>query len=262
VTASHNEEQGTPRNTTAAFAAFSPAVEHAWRSSFLGSLPPVIVRSLLGQARESSVAAGEIFYRGAYHPEMAMLALVADGLLRIYLQTDTGRQVTMQYHQPGAVVGSPALLLGGARNDGEQSRRPWLLLGGDRVYGEALRDTLLLRLSPPQFLELARTEVSVAWAVASYLGQRSMASQQMLSDDLFLSVRARVARHLIEMAASRDGTLVVNANHQAIADAIGSVREVVSRALSHMREEGLITRRGGETVLLDVEQMRVIAALP
>jgi CRP/FNR family transcriptional regulator, cyclic AMP receptor protein len=260
MTTPHGEEDGT--STTAAFAAFSPAVEHAWRQSFLAALPPVIVRSLLGQARESSVSAGEIFYRGAYHPEMAMLALVADGLLRIYLQTDTGRQVTMQYHQPGAVVGSPALLLGGARADGEPSRQSWHLLGGSRVYGEALRDTLLLRLSPPQFLELARTEVSVAWAVASYLGQRAMASQQMLSDDLFLSVRARVARHLIEMASTRDDALVVRANHQAIADAIGSVREVVSRALSNMREEGLITRRGGETVLLDVERLRVIAALP
>jgi CRP-like cAMP-binding protein len=249
-------------DTAAAFAPFSSAVEHAWRRSFLAALPPVIVRSLLGQARESSVAAGEIFYRGAYHPDMAMLALVADGLLRIYLQTDTGRQVTMQYHQPGAVVGSPALLLGGARGDGEPSRQSWHLLGGDRVYGEALRDTLLLRLSPAQFLELARTEVSVAWAVASYLGQRAMASQQMLSDDLFLSVRARVARHLIEMASARDDTLVVRANHQAIADAIGSVREVVSRALGNMRDEGLITRRGGETVLLDVERLEVIAALP
>jgi CRP-like cAMP-binding protein len=104
--------------------------------------------------------------------------------------------------------------------------------------------------------------VSVAWAVASYLGQRAMASQQMLSDDLFLSVRARVARHLIEMASARDDTLVVKANHQAIADAIGSVREVVSRALSNMRDEGLITRRGGETVLLDVRRLEVIAALP
>jgi hypothetical protein len=29
-----------------------------------------------------------------------------------------------------------------------------------------------------------------------------------------------------------------------------------------MRDEGLITRRGGETVLLDVERLEVIAALP
>lgn len=251
-----------PPETAAAFASFSPAVARSWQQSFLASVPPSIVASLLARARESAVPAGEIFYRGAYHENMGMLALVAEGLIRIYLQTDSGRQVTMHYHHPGAVVGSPALLLAGAPHESEQTRRPWLLLGGGRVYGEALQQTLLLRLSPPQFLALARTEVSIAWALASDLGQRAMASQQMLADDLFLSVRARVARHLLELGVSRNETLVVSANHQAIADAIGSVREVVSRALGNMRDEGLIARRGPDTVLLDVERLRVIADTP
>jgi CRP-like cAMP-binding protein len=220
------------------------------------------VRTLLAQARERRYEAGEIFYRGAYHAEMAMLAVVAEGLLRIYIQTDTGRQVTMHYDQLGAVVGSPALLLGGARNDSEQARRPWLLLGGNRVYGEALQNSLLLQLSAAQFLKLARTEVSVAWAVATYLGERTVASQQMLADDLFLSVRARVARHLIELSVRRDDELVVSASHQAIADAVGSVREVVSRALGNMRDEGLLARSGSHTVLLDVERLRLIATFP
>ncbi|HEX4865927.1 MAG TPA: Crp/Fnr family transcriptional regulator, partial [Acidimicrobiales bacterium] len=240
-----------PVDLAAAFAAFSPSVERAWQASFLSALPASVAVRLLAQARQGTVAAGEIFYRGAYHEEMGMLAVVAEGRLRIYLQTETGRQVTMHYHHPGAVVGSPALLLAGAPNASEQTRRPWLLLGGDRVYGEALQDTVLLRLSPTQFLELARTDVSVAWALAGDLGQRAMASQQMLADDLFLSVRARVARHLIEMAVAKDELLVVSANHQAIADAIGSVREVVSRTLVGLRQEGVVERRGNETVLVD-----------
>src|ERR1700751_1405241 len=248
-----------PVDLVAAFGAFSPSVARAWQASFLAALPASIAVRLLTQARQGTVAAGEIFYRGAYHEEMGMLALVAEGRLRIYLQTETGRQVTMHYHHPGAVVGSPALLLAGAPNASEQTRRPWLMLGGDRVYGEALQDTVLLRLSPMQFLELARTDVSVAWALAGDLGQRAMASQQMLADDLFLSVRARGARPLIEMAVANDEVLVVSANHQAIADAIGSVREVVSRALGNMRDDGLITRHGPDTVLLDVERLEVIA---
>jgi CRP/FNR family transcriptional regulator, cyclic AMP receptor protein len=240
----------------------SAAVAQAWDRSFLQSVPLSIARSILGQGRESSVPAGEIFYRGAYHQEMAMLALVVDGLVRIYLQTDSGRQVTMHYHQPGAVVGLPALLLAGAPNDSEQSRRSWILLGGGRVYGEALQDTVLLRLATAQFLDLARTEVTVAWAVARELGRRALASQRMLSGDLFLSIRSRVARHLLEMAVVHEQTLVVRANHQAIADAIGSVREVVSRALTTMRTEGLIARRGADIVLLDVEALRHVAQAP
>lgn len=178
-----------------------------------------------------------------------------------YLQTDTGRQVTMHYHHPGAIVGAPALLLGGAQNESERARRPWLLLGGRRVYGEALRDTLLLRLSASQFLQLARTEVSVAWPIAAYLAQRAVASQQMLADDMFLSIRERVARHILDLAVSQDDLLVVSAGHQEIADAIGSVREVVSRALGDLREEGLIARRGNQTVLIDIERLRLIATV-
>jgi CRP-like cAMP-binding protein len=238
------------------FAAFSPAIAEAWQASFMASFPSHIVRALLANARETQVEAGRVFYRGAYHDQMAMLGLVADGLLRIYLLADNGRQVTLHYAERGSIVGAPALLLGGTQNDSEQARQGWQLLGGRRIHGEALRDTNLLRLSPGQFLRLVRTEVSVAWPLATFLARRTVAAQQTLSDDMFLPVQARVARHLIDLASLQDDVLVVTAGHQEIADAIGSVREVVSRALGEMRDEGLITRRGNQTILTDVARLR------
>jgi CRP-like cAMP-binding protein len=238
------------------FAAFSPAIAEAWQASFMASFPTHIVRALLTNARETKVEAGRVFYRGAYHDQMAMLGLVAEGLLRIYLLADNGRQVTLHYADPGVIVGAPALLLAGTQNDSEQARQGWQMLGGARVHGEALRDTLLLRLSPGQFLRLMRTEVSVAWPLATFLASQTVAAQQILSDDMFLPVQARVARHLIDLASVEGDVLVVTAGHQEIADAIGSVREVVSRALGEMREEGLITRRGNRTVLTDVPRLR------
>jgi CRP-like cAMP-binding protein len=192
---------------------------------------------------------------------MAMCALVAGGQLRIYRQTEAGRQVTMLYHYPGSIVGGPALLLGGAQKDTERARQPWLMLGGRRVYGEALQDSLLLKFSTSQFLHLVRTEAAVAWPLATYLAQRLAMAQQMLTDDMFLSVRARVARHLIDLAVLDDGVLTVSVGHQEIADAIGSVREVATRAMLDMRRSGLITRDGNKTVLADVEQLRLIASV-
>jgi CRP-like cAMP-binding protein len=242
------------------FAGFSPAIADAWRASFMASCPSHIVRALLANAREKRVEAGDVFYRGAYHEQMAMLGLVAEGLLRIYLLADNGRQVTLHYADPGDVVGAPALLLAGAQSDSEQARRPWQLLGGRKIHGEALRDTLLLRLSPGQFLRLVRTEVSLAWPLATFLAGRAIAAQQILSDDLFLPIQARVARHVIDLAVRDDDVLVVSAGHQEIADAIGSVREVVSRAMGQMREEGLIARRGSQTILTDVAGLRAIAS--
>jgi CRP-like cAMP-binding protein len=242
------------------FAAFSPAIADAWQASFMASCPRHIVRALLANAREKRVEAGEVFYRGAYHDQMAMLGLVAEGLLRIYLLADNGRQVTLHYADPGDIVGAPALLLAGAQSDSDQARRAWQLLGGRKIHGEALRDTLLLRLPPAQFLRLVRTEVSVAWPLATFLAGRAVAAQQILSDDLFLPIQARVARHVIDLAVLQSDVLVVSAGHQEIADAIGSVREVVSRAMGQMREEGLISREGNQTILTDVARLRAIAS--
>jgi CRP-like cAMP-binding protein len=251
----------TAPDLDAAFAAFSPAVAEAWASSFMARFPSRITRALLAQAHEARVTAGDVFYRGAYHDQMAMLALVADGQLRIYRQTDTGRQVTTMYHYPGAVVGAPALLVGGTQNDTELARQPWLGLGGRWIYGEALRDAVLLHLSPAQFLKLVRTEPAVAWPLGAYLAQRAAIMQQMLTDDMFLSIRARVARHLIDLAVVEDGALIVHAGHQEIADAIGSVREVASRALGDMRRAGLIARHGSQMVITDLEQLRLVGSV-
>jgi CRP-like cAMP-binding protein len=242
------------------FAAFSPAIADAWKASFMASCPSHIVRAILDNARETRVEAGDVFYRGAFHDQMAMLGLVAEGLLRIYLLAENGRQVTLHYADPGDIVGAPALLLAGAQSDSPQAPRPWQLLGGRKIHGEALRDTILLRLSPVQFLRLVRTEVSVAWPLATFLAGRTVAAQQILSDDMFLPIQARVARHIIDLAFPQGDVLVVTAGHQEIADAIGSVREVVSRAMGQMREEGLIARQGNQTILTDVTRLRAIAS--
>jgi CRP-like cAMP-binding protein len=244
-----------------AFVRFAPAVADAWASSCLAGVPARLGRLLLAEAREAHVAAGELFYRGAAHDELPMCALVASGQLRIYRQTDTGRQVTMMYHFAGALAGIPSLLSRGARRDAEAARELWVMLGGRRVYAEALQDSLLLRFSASQFLHLAQTEAALAWPLATYLARNEAITEHMLTDDMFLSVRARVARHLIDLAVLDDGELAVCLGHQEIADAIGSVREVATRAMLDMRRAGLLTRKGHKTVLADVEQLRLIASV-
>ncbi|MCW2855478.1 MAG: transcriptional regulator, Crp/Fnr family [Marmoricola sp.] len=249
-----------PTDVLEALKSFTPAVAEAWATSWLASVSPRIARILLADAHESRVAAGQVFYRGAYHDQMAMSALVVSGQLRIYRQTDTGRQVTMMYHYPGAIAGAPALLLGGAQNENERARQPWQSLGGMEVYGQALQDSGLLKFSPARFLHLVKTEPDVAWALSTYLAQLAAVKEQMMTDDMFLSVQARVARHLIDLAVPIDGALTVTVGHQEIADAIGSVREVVTRSMVDMRLAGLITREGNKTVVTDAEQLRLIAS--
>jgi CRP/FNR family transcriptional regulator, cyclic AMP receptor protein len=55
-------------------------------------------------------------------------------------------------------------------------------------------------------------------------------------------VRQRVARHLLDLAAREEPgrSLVVSATQQGIAQAVGSVREVVARVLRELKAEQLI----------------------
>ena len=74
----------------------------------------------------------------------------------------------------------------------------------------------------------------------------------------FATVRQRVARHLLDLASDeqRGGTrLIAPVSQQAMADAIGSVREVVVRALGELRKEGLVATGSGGIEILDADRL-------
>jgi CRP-like cAMP-binding protein len=76
---------------------------------------------------------------------------------------------------------------------------------------------------------------------------------------VFQPVRARVARHMLDLSHVDAGQTVVNASQQTIADAIGSVREVVSRVIVQLRDHGIIHRADGHYVICDMRRLLVAA---
>jgi CRP/FNR family transcriptional regulator len=70
-------------------------------------------------------------------------------------------------------------------------------------------------------------------------------------------MRQRVARHLLDLAAQRepgrdDGTeIVVAVSQRELADAAGTVREVVVRVLRDLRQEGAIRTERDRIVILE-----------
>lgn len=73
----------------------------------------------------------------------------------------------------------------------------------------------------------------------------------------FRRLDARVAAWLLEHGAG-DG--VVRTTHQELAVDLGSSREVVSRILRDLENDGLIRRQRGEVVLLDTVRLKRLAA--
>lgn len=224
-----------------------PAVSAAWAESFLADLPPASADRVLVGARLVKVKAGEVVYRGAFHEQTVAVGLVVEGLLRILMRSSDGREVTIRYAEPGAFVGVPAVLVAGSGAPGDLFADRWQGVGGGAFDGEVLRDSTILRLSPSRFRDAMSRDSELASRVATYLAVHLHQTLGILRNDLFLPVRSRVASHLLDLAEREEGFLVVRMNHQSIAAAIGSVREVVSRALKSMEREGLVARVGGTT---------------
>jgi CRP/FNR family transcriptional regulator, cyclic AMP receptor protein len=208
-------------------------VRAAIANSFLSEVDPDIVHRLVEQAIPLDLEAGAILYPEEGEPRMA---LVVSGLLRVYLTSAEGRQITVRYAREGDVLGTAVAVAGPVRTP-----------------VQAVTDSRVLLLSVAVAQRLAQTNASVAWAFAQEVTRRLYDVLDEVAGTAFASVKARVARHLLDLS-NRDqetGRWVVTATQQEIADAVGSVREVVARVLKELRAERLIEGEGGTTTILD-----------
>jgi CRP-like cAMP-binding protein len=202
----------------------SAAAADAWQASFLGAVIPSVGERLLEEAYEQHLVADETL-----QGDGSVLAVIVGGLLRLYAASPSGRQVTIHYLSAGDVLGVPSAM----------SPRPVAALG---LHLRALEPTHLLHVAPERFRALVAKDPQVGVAVCEKIVDDLLVGQRLLVENVFLHVRQRVARHLLDLAVREDGVLIVHATQQDLADAIGSVREVVSRAVMHFRERALLRR--------------------
>jgi CRP/FNR family transcriptional regulator len=118
---------------------------------------------------------------------------------------------------------------------------------------QALTDATLFVLNLGTVQALGRTDARFAWALAEEIAHRLYEVIDVFSGTVFGSVRQRVARHLLDLAAEhqRGAVLVAPVSQQELADAAGTVREVVARVLRELRDERLIQTSRQGIVLLD-----------
>jgi CRP/FNR family cyclic AMP-dependent transcriptional regulator len=110
---------------------------------------------------------------------------------------------------------------------------------------------------------LIATDAGVASACAEELTRQLYRAMGDISEQAFASVRQRLARHLLDLASMGAGShLVVGASQQELADAVASVREVVTRNLHELQAEGLIDIARDEIVLLDPDRLAGEVAEP
>jgi CRP/FNR family transcriptional regulator, cyclic AMP receptor protein len=177
-------------------------VEDALARSFLADLPPELTGRLRAEGERADYPAGTTVYQAGSAPQAG---LVVGGLLRVYLMSVQGRQVTVRYARPGDVLGV-AVLVGGPASTSVQ----------------AVEASSLFRISARTLTAAARNDPRVSWAIAGELNRRLYDTLEQTAVNAFGSVRQRVAAHLLDLASAQQhpcGRLVARVSQQELADA-------------------------------------------
>ena len=216
----------------------NPDVADAIARSFLGKLPADFVERLTGEGQLVDYTPGTVFYREGDPPRTA---LVVSGLIRVYMSSAEGRQVTIRYARGAEVLGIP-LAIGGPLNVGAQTLAP----------------SSLFNFDARTLVETARVDARVAFALAEELNRRLDDTLQQTAINAFGSVKQRLASHLLDLASTQqrpEARLVAQVTQQELADAVGSVREVVARALRELRLAQIVATSSDSVVILDAARL-------
>ncbi len=216
---------------------FERATEAALSRSELSSLPGAALKQLLSDAIRTEVPAGRVLYQAGDRP---LPGLVVSGLLRIFVTALDGRQITVAYAGLGDLFGV------GEAIDGPSP-----------VSVQAVMEARLIRFRPAEVEAVASSQPELALGIARQLQARERRLLVEIRSAAFGTVRQRVARHLLDLAASRrrGSRLAARVTQQQLAEAAGSVREVVARVLAELQQEGLIDRTRSGIVILDPERL-------
>ncbi len=185
--------------------------------------------------------AGEIILgEGDYPPGMYV---VAEGEVRKFLISPKGRELTTGAEHRGGVISMVPLLDGGGY--------PQFAIARTRVR---------LFMIPREGLEeLLATYPELSRAAIRYLARRVRELFKLVEEISLKEVIQRLAGYLLKVSHRRGSRFELTVTQDEIAMSLGTVREIVSRNFSRLRQLGLIEIKGREVVILDPAGLRKIA---
>lgn len=170
-------------------------------------------------------------------------ALVLTGLVRVSTSSVAGRSVTLRYARPGDVAGLIDLIA-----------------MHEIAHVEAVTDSTVAMLNVRTLKHLSETSLPFSRLLAAMAAETTKQAIELMTLNVFGTVRARLSRHLLGLGVWRGDEIVVDVQQNQLADAIGSVREVVARALKEIEADGLIERRSSVIVLKDIRGLEAVDA--
>jgi CRP/FNR family transcriptional regulator len=213
-------------------------VKQALRSvHFLNNVDETVLDELAAKSTEKIHFKNEsIFHEG--DPPRGLI-VVREGAVKIYKIGDTGREQILEIEGPGRSVAELPLFDG----------LPY------PASCAAVADSVILTVRVREFHEILDRHPAVGKAIIASLSYR-LRRMVMLVHELSLhDVRERLADLLVSLAGEAE-VVEMTWSHQELAARIGTVREIVTRTLGRMSQDGAIRVEGRAIHLLDRKRLR------
>lgn len=199
---------------------------------FWGSLTQNQKERLEKSASAFTVKKGQSLHDGSQ--DCLGLILVKTGHLRAYILSETGKEITIyRLFERDICIFSAACMLKNITFD---------------IYIEAECESRVLLIPTAVYNELNESALAVSSFTNQLISSRFSDVMWIMEQVLFTSFDRRLANFLLEQSAV-DGSDTLHITQEAIANHLGSAREVVTRMLKYFQSEGMVTLfRGGVTI--------------
>lgn len=217
------------------------------KAALFRDLPEKVVAELATHAVERKIRQGQILFSA--NDPAGGLYIVLSGSVRAFRENVEGREQTIHVERSGGILAEVAVFDGGSYPSNAIAEED------SEVLFLATADVRHFMLRHPQ---AALTALAIM--AKKLRAVASLAEQLALKD-----VNQRLATLLLEEAHRvvpnvQDGlSFSLPLSHSQLASRLGSVREVVTRGLQKMVQQGIIEVRGHRIVVLDAKALRAQA---
>ncbi len=165
---------------------------------------------------------------------LAALCLIGAGRVKLVVTGEDGKDLVLSTRGVGDFFGEQSLF----------DSQP---LGMSII---AMEDVELLLLPQGDFHRMLRELPDIAFGLLRILLHRLRQADMRLSAVALLDVPQRVAHILLELADENDGRVITEpVTHQFLSELVGATRESVSRSMSQLTQQGVIST-GRETAVI------------
>ncbi|HEY3832166.1 MAG TPA: Crp/Fnr family transcriptional regulator [Acidimicrobiia bacterium] len=211
------------------------------QTDLFGQMPPDLLTELSGRTELTKFRRNELICTQGEHAER--LFIVFSGRVAITVKATDGRESVVAVLGPGALFGELPLFDGATRS----------------ADARALGTVHLISVDYDDVRRVLHDRPEVLWAVVRILSRRLRATDEALSDAMFLDVTGRTAKRLLQISAGED-EFRMPLTQEELAGMVGASRERVNKAIATFVKLGWLSVDGRTRYcIVDREQLELRA---